>query len=152
MDVCERANEINAYYDGELPADRRAAVEEHLAACPACQAQLQQCLRLSGLLAQLPLPQAPSPELMQRLHQVANRQGTAGVMRLAEWLTGVAAAALVVFAVGLGYRSTQEQAVSLPLWETDAVVQSPSDSTSNSAEEQVAMWQVRDLSQERSHD
>ena len=47
---------IGAYLDGELSADRRRQVEDHLAACPACQQQLNHTRQLSAWLHSVPLP------------------------------------------------------------------------------------------------
>jgi hypothetical protein len=45
---------ISAYYDGELHGDRLAWVEEHLASCATCRAELEQLRRLSALLQSVP--------------------------------------------------------------------------------------------------
>jgi anti-sigma factor RsiW len=51
-----------AYLDGELGADRRAQVEAHLAACPACRQELEGIRQLSTWLQGVPLPESlPSP-------------------------------------------------------------------------------------------
>lgn len=41
---------LGAYFDGELSGERRAWVEEHLAACATCQSELESLRLLSGLL------------------------------------------------------------------------------------------------------
>jgi len=53
---------LNAYYDGELKGKRLQQVEEHLAACEACQAELESLQGLSALLQEVPAPEFPSPE------------------------------------------------------------------------------------------
>ena len=53
---------LNAYFDGELQGHRLHQVEEHLAGCEACQAELEALGKLSGLLHEVPLPDFPSPE------------------------------------------------------------------------------------------
>jgi predicted anti-sigma-YlaC factor YlaD len=53
---------LGAYLDGELSADRRGWVEEHLATCPACQQELLQLRALTELLHADP---APAPFLEQ---------------------------------------------------------------------------------------
>jgi anti-sigma factor RsiW len=47
---------LGAYLDGELNADRRAWVEDHLATCPACQAEMRSLRALSDLLHADPEP------------------------------------------------------------------------------------------------
>jgi len=54
---------LGAYLDGELSADRRNWVEEHLETCPACQQELLELRALSGLLHADP---APAPFLVQK--------------------------------------------------------------------------------------
>ena len=53
---------LNAYLDGELKGNRLQQVEEHLAECTACQAELDSLQSLSGLLQAVPAPEFPSPE------------------------------------------------------------------------------------------
>jgi hypothetical protein len=53
---------LNAYFDGELHGHRLHQVEEHLAECEACQAELEALGNISGLLHEVHLPDFPSPE------------------------------------------------------------------------------------------
>jgi anti-sigma factor RsiW len=53
---------LNAYLDGELKGGRLHQVEEHLAGCAACQAELDSLQGLSALLQEVPAPEFPSPE------------------------------------------------------------------------------------------
>lgn len=53
---------LNAYYDGELKGKRLQQVEEHLATCEVCQAELEALQGLSALLQEVPAPEFPSPE------------------------------------------------------------------------------------------
>src|SRR5262245_38385239 len=53
---------LNAYLDGELKGHRLQHVEEHLAECETCQAELVSLQSLSGLLQEVPAPAFPSPE------------------------------------------------------------------------------------------
>ena len=53
---------LNAYLDGELKGNRLQHVEEHLAGCTACQAELDSLQNLSGLLQEVRVPEFPSPE------------------------------------------------------------------------------------------
>ena len=53
---------LNAYYDGELKGKRLQQVEEHLAACEACQAELESLHGLSAMLQEVPAPEFPSLE------------------------------------------------------------------------------------------
>jgi hypothetical protein len=55
---------LNAYLDGELPADEARAVEERLSSDPAWAAELQRLERAWNLLDQLPRLE-PTPDFMQ---------------------------------------------------------------------------------------
>ena len=53
---------LNAYLDGELKGGRLHQVEEHLAECEACQADLESLQGLSALLQEVPAAQFTSNE------------------------------------------------------------------------------------------
>jgi anti-sigma factor RsiW len=53
---------LNAYFDGELTGRRFQQVEEHLAECEACQAELDSLQGLSKLLHEVPAPEFTSVE------------------------------------------------------------------------------------------
>ncbi|MCE5307051.1 MAG: zf-HC2 domain-containing protein [Acidobacteriales bacterium] len=60
--------DLNAYYFGELPADERRGVEEHVAACAACRAELER-LRVT----QTALASIPDEEIPQRVAFVSDK-------------------------------------------------------------------------------
>jgi putative zinc finger protein len=53
---------LNAYFDGELHGHRLEQVEEHLAKCKTCQAELGSLQSLSGWLHEVPVPEFISSE------------------------------------------------------------------------------------------
>jgi predicted anti-sigma-YlaC factor YlaD len=53
---------LNAYFDGELTGRRLQQVEDHLAECEACQAELDSLYGLSELLHEVPAPEFSSAE------------------------------------------------------------------------------------------
>lgn len=53
---------LNAYFDGELKGARLHQVEEHLAACEACQAEFESLQGLSAFLQEAPMAQFISNE------------------------------------------------------------------------------------------
>ncbi|HTQ08762.1 MAG TPA: anti-sigma factor [Fimbriimonadaceae bacterium] len=59
--ICDEARILlSAYQDGELPPERREAIEQHLKACPACAATLGRSLRLGDAIrAHAPSYRAP---------------------------------------------------------------------------------------------
>ncbi len=71
MDVHTRLTErMSAYVDGELPADEKAAVEQHLATCIQCRTNLQRFRETIGKLAALKkkAPQTFLPDIQQQIH------------------------------------------------------------------------------------
>ena len=56
------AEQLNAYMDGELKGKQLHQVEEHLAECEACQAELESLQGLSSLLQEVPAPEFTSNE------------------------------------------------------------------------------------------
>jgi len=53
---------LNAYFDGELSGKRLQQVEDHLAECEACQAELDSLQGLSELLQEAPAPEFKAAE------------------------------------------------------------------------------------------
>ena len=53
---------LNAYFDGELTGKRLHLVEDHLAECEACQAELDSLQGLSELLHEVPAPEFMAAE------------------------------------------------------------------------------------------
>jgi predicted anti-sigma-YlaC factor YlaD len=54
--------QLNAYMDGELKGKQLHQVEEHLAECEVCQAELESLQGLSSLLQEVPAPEFTSNE------------------------------------------------------------------------------------------
>jgi anti-sigma factor RsiW len=104
---------LNAFLDSLLQPSERAEMDAHLEGCHKCQAALARLRRLSALLESIPAPPVPdgfSFRLMQRAHQ---RQAEPRPSRILTWrpvlfwrempaATRVAAAAMLVLAIGLG--------------------------------------------------
>jgi len=110
MSGCPKNTEWVLYAADELPADRRADLEAHLAACAACRGEWESLRR--GLAAMKSLPREPQvrPEAMESLrrrlrvaaaHKAARPTVLAAVRRYG-WVA--AAAAIVVAAVLWGVR------------------------------------------------
>jgi len=60
--------DLNAFYFGELAADQRRGVEEHLAACAACRGELERLRATHASLASI-----PDEEVPQRLAFVSDK-------------------------------------------------------------------------------
>ncbi|MFB3891268.1 MAG: anti-sigma factor [Phycisphaerae bacterium] len=153
MSQCEQVSRADAYHDGELSADSRAAFERHLARCEQCQAELAGLRKLTQFISSSPRPGMP-PGAMARLHKAVDRQGGPGIVRFAEELAAAAAAVLVACVIALASRpaSTASAAASAS-WETAAVAQQPAETTTApGSDDQVANWIVQDLSGKGEHD
>ena len=153
MSECEQSGRLSAYHDGELDAPSRAAMDRHLASCGPCAAELGRLRRLSGVLREA-APAELSPAAMRRMHRSADLAYSSTLRRWAEALTAVAAAILVTFSVWL-WRMPRAGAApgQTPTWEAAALRQSSDQSSAYtpSTEEQLAAWQVQDLSPEDAH-
>lgn len=69
MAACiEIEEELSAYLDGEVSAETRAAVEEHLRSCAACRAVLEDLKSIRNVLSDLPKVSAPAT-LAASLHR-----------------------------------------------------------------------------------
>lgn len=94
---------LNAYYDGELHGRQRKLVEEHLAECEACQAELESLNGLSDLLHKV---QAPEPASLERFvsqvnlrlpHEKRTVVSQERVMEFGWWMIPVGLLAIWVF-------------------------------------------------------
>ncbi len=105
---------LDAYFDGELPAEETRLVDEHLRHCGACAAtgldrvQLKQAVRTAGLRF------APSPELRARVQsRIAGRTRAPWALR---WLPALAAVTAIIVVTPLllthGRRNDEQQTLS----------------------------------------
>ena len=92
-------DELMAYVDGEGSADARAAIETHLASCPACQAIVADQRRLSTAMHAWRVPAAPSA-----LQAPPGRPGRSRWHPSRPLAAGLAAAAILLVAVMLNVR------------------------------------------------
>jgi anti-sigma factor RsiW len=70
-DVHSRLTErMSAYVEGELPAEEKAAVEQHLATCIQCRTNLNRFRETISNLSQLKkkAPQSFLPDIQQQIH------------------------------------------------------------------------------------
>ncbi len=94
MTQCPEDVQLDAYCDGELPADERAQIERHLAICPPCAAQVEEIRSISRAFAASPAPRLSQIGL-HRLHARLDLLVDRGFIRLARVLTGLAASILL---------------------------------------------------------
>jgi anti-sigma factor RsiW len=77
--TCEEFVElVTAYLEGTLPADQRAAFDEHMALCPGCDRYLAQFRTTIALLGELPEESLPSPARERLLDAFAQWRRTPG--------------------------------------------------------------------------
>jgi predicted anti-sigma-YlaC factor YlaD len=93
---------LNAYLDGELKGSRLHQVEEHLAECQMCRAELQSLKGLSTLLHEIPAPEFTSSErfaaqVSLRLPRGLPRGTKSKVQEVGWWMIPVGLLAIWVF-------------------------------------------------------
>ncbi len=143
---CKQTNQIQAYYDNELPAETRRVVEAHLRDCADCRDLLAELEGLSSLLGNMPLA-AMRPGAIQRFENVWPRRWDRGVLRIAGWLTAAAAAVLVATVINWSAGPHQQTAQTNDVLETVAVMPPADSRTENRPENmRLAQWMVDDLS------
>ncbi len=115
MDCDQTREHLSAFLDGELPDEAGDGVRAHLAACPACRADLEELHATANLLGRLPLRPAPA-DLAESIERAIARRAlradsAAGAGRPSSdrlrhgsgpWSQVLALAASVLLAVGIG--------------------------------------------------
>lgn len=165
MTRCDQTQQVHRYHDGELDTGATAAVEAHLAGCPACAAELASLRALGADLRSLAAATPIPIDFGRTIHRRVERVADAGALRLAAWLTAVAAA--VVFACVLrlewfpaenqpGLQSGSPGAGSVnagspaPMAETINALAMHELGPAANEEQQIALWMVADLSRHSS--
>lgn len=148
MGGCTYQSRLAAYHDGELPPERRREVQEHVAGCPACAAELERLRAVSRLLQSARAPAMPE-DMAGRLHEALVPARERGIIRICRAVSLAAAALLVVCGAWLltGRPDGAASAGPLAEWEVAAVTLDP-ELAQASAEEATALWLVSDLSRE----
>jgi anti-sigma factor RsiW len=105
MSECTFEPYLSAYHDRELDADLREQVERHLAACPACSAQLREIEELSLCIARADLADVGEHELTH-MHEAVDAIGAEQIygrqlLRTAGFFGALAASVLIISAVWL---------------------------------------------------
>jgi anti-sigma factor RsiW len=146
--ACPSVEQLQAYYDGELPVQQRTVVEAHLAECGECRKFLAELAALSELVESAPMAQMPAGAI-GRINQTWSRANDRGVLRIAGWLTTAAAAVLVgaVLSPRSDRGGMEMAAATPPLWQTVAAM-SPEQQNESSRSDLVvlAQWMADDLS------
>lgn len=146
MDTCPYSMQLSAYHDGEMPPGEREQFEGHLARCGACAAELDQFRRLSAILTGAPRPRL-SAESREVLYSLAPQVEAAGYLRIAKWVTAMAASVMLAASVWVMSHQRGAQPFSdVPrAWEQDAI-NPPTDASTDT---QFAQLVVNGLSDNR---
>jgi anti-sigma factor RsiW len=116
MEPCQYITWIGPMLDGELDAQRRAALEAHLPGCPACQDELETLQQLGAMLrTELKRPSINAAAL-QHLHAQVDDSGDRSLRHLAEALSGLAAAILIGCSLWLVRTPSVQASDQLPPW------------------------------------
>lgn len=145
-DACDRPRQLHAYHDDELLPSERDEMQEHLAGCAACRAELTALRAASRLVSSV--GEAAAPEwLMRRLRRTADAAAEKGIRRLASAVLAVAAAVLVACSVQI-WRLSSARQTDRPVarWEQSARGPAETTASDETAEDQLAAWMVQDLS------
>jgi anti-sigma factor RsiW len=148
MAECTQHDQLMAYHDGELPPERRAAFERHLAECDSCARELRRLRALSGLVREFEVPPMPQG-MMERLREALGPARERSIIRLCRTVS-LAAAALLAVCIGLLMSDGLDGANGAggPAgWELAAVTLD-ADLAEEGAHEAAALWIVGDLSRE----
>jgi anti-sigma factor RsiW len=78
MTCAEFVELVTAYLEGTLPAEQRAAFDEHLALCPGCDTYLEQYKTTIDLIGELPEESLSSPGRERLLDAFAAWRRTTG--------------------------------------------------------------------------
>ena len=150
---CDRLIQIHRYHDGELSVGERDALEAHLKSCAECQDLLADLRGMSRMLMAAPMVGIPS-DAMQRLRETRYVLPDTDVLKIAGWLTAIAAAVLIAV-VPLWRQERQQQIAVVPavVEPIDAVeTTAPADADVNHNElVALAQWMSDDLAGNERH-
>jgi len=121
--MCESKQQVHAYYDGELSAERAAEVEKHLLTCADCAAELEQLRAISDVFSRVPTIR---PMTLARIHRSIDSLSEGMILKLVTRLTAAAAVILLGGTLWLVSEApeamAQDQAIAMPAtWEHAAV-------------------------------
>ena len=101
-----QTQELQRYFDGELATEARMKLEQHLAACSTCQAQLAAWLSLSTVLQRWTLP-ADLDRLSRPFALPAKKTGPQLIPGLLGWGSGIIIILLFVLVQAIFWLSNQ---------------------------------------------
>ena len=147
---CPHSQLLSAYHDGELPVAQREQMEEHIAECPACSAELAELKAMSNLFAVSPRAQL-SQLARYRIRVAAEALPQDQVIRLARIVRAIAACVLVAASIWLWNQSengsTQMETVAAPPPQLEVAI-TTTEATQNmdATTSPAAAWYLADAS------
>lgn len=144
MDSCIFSERLMAYYDGELPPEKRTEMESHLRDCAACAAELADYRAVSRLLNEEQVPTAPEG-MIDRMHKKVRPVREYEIQRTCRWAAAIAAALLMGCIGWLArWEAFSNGNVESPaLWEVAAVTFDPE--VPDSESDNIAHFMANDL-------
>lgn len=133
--------QLSAYHDGELPADRRAIVAAHLNWCQLCLERIESLKQMSALFASS-APNGISQIALRRLHAKLDEVMERGLVRWAWEVSGIAAAILLASSIWLARAADPSaSAATVPPW---VVSRASADPVVSDAPTPAAAWYLVD--------
>lgn len=133
MSNCNFSNVIDAYHDGELPADQVAAFETHLRDCDSCVAELSAIDSISKYFSIASNALAPiSTDAVMHLHEQLDGTMQRSLLPLMRNLIGLAASILVASTIGLMHLHDATSPSAPQAWEGAMLVSSSGDASQSS--------------------
>lgn len=150
MNHCRFQDNLSAYLDDELEADRRGTIETHLSTCDACRAEVEQYRAIRGAFESARdshLAQVQWARLHQRVALAVRDQRLTEIRRTAESFAAMAAAVLLACFLWQGVWNSDATTTDNPLadaaWERTLVGGGVSEDTDEDL--QLAQWIAYDL-------
>ena len=145
MSECPNQLRIEAYHDGELPAELAREVQQHLNECAACREELRALESMSQFVRSF-APAAMSNAAMNRLHQQVDSLTQVDTLRFAKQLSSLAACLLAAAGVWFGTTSRTSESSPAP-WERAALTLQVDTSTASAqtGETDTAQWMLASL-------
>lgn len=81
MDCTQTTRKLSRFAGGEVPAEERQIILQHLSGCPSCTSSAAEAKRLRDSLRTMPT-RSPSPQLTMRLRVLASREQSRRLGRL----------------------------------------------------------------------
>lgn len=143
MSECEYSQQLHAWFDGELDAERGQVVQQHLTTCAACTEELNELRGISRLVGHWQ-PELMRMDAMRRIHAEIDRQNWHRMERLAGRLVAMAASIAIIAMI---WPAQSQTSAKLPAqWEQAAVAMTDDSTNASTGELAMAQWMVDDLS------